>query len=455
MNGVGPVWTYSDALRAIWDRSGYDRGFISNPFWGDEAAALGLKRTAALLERMGNPQQRFGIVHIAGSKGKGSTGVLIGEMLAAAGFRAGRYTSPHLHAFRERIAVSGEPVSEAAFAALTERAVRLARNLERELPDLGDVTAFELTTAMALDAFAAADCALATVEVGLGGTLDSTNVVDPLVSVITALDLEHTAVLGNTIEAIAGQKAGIIKVGRPVAVSPQPPGALAVIEAATAAAGSGILVGGRDWRLTGSWRGFTAEGPWGRLDDLRLGLAGAHQVENAGTALGAIWLLRDAGVAVDEPAIRAGLVRATWPGRFERATHASGTDVILDGAHTPASATALARTIAEEEPGRRAWVVLGVARDKDPGAIGLALLPVAAGFVATQAGSPRAMGAADVVCGLAPLNVPAEPAETVADAVGRAAKLAGVAGLVIVTGSLAVVAEGREALGIGSGDPSP
>jgi len=111
MNGVGPVWTYPDALRAIWDRSGYDRGFISNPFWGDEAAALGLKRTAALLERMGNPQQRFGIVHIAGSKGKGSTGVLIGEMLAAAGFRAGRYTSPHLHAFRERIAVSGEPVS--------------------------------------------------------------------------------------------------------------------------------------------------------------------------------------------------------------------------------------------------------------------------------------------------------------------------------------------------------
>src|SRR6187397_2774174 len=107
-----PAWTYRDALRAIWERSGYDRGFISNPFWGDEAAALGLKRTAALLDRMGNPQQQFGIIHVAGSKGKGSTSLLIGEMISAAGYRVGRYTSPHLHAFRERIAVDGVPVSE-------------------------------------------------------------------------------------------------------------------------------------------------------------------------------------------------------------------------------------------------------------------------------------------------------------------------------------------------------
>lgn len=441
-------------MRAIWDRSGYDRGFISNPFWGDEAAALGLKRTAALLDLMGNPHERFGIVHIAGSKGKGSTGVLIGEVLRAAGHRVGRYTSPHLHAFRERIAVDGEPVSEGAFAALTERADRLAVDLERARPELGEVTAFELTTAMALDAFAAAGCDLATVEVGLGGTLDSTNVVDPLVSVITALDLEHTAVLGDTIEAIAGQKAGIIKAGRPVAVSPQPPGALAVIEAAARDARSDVLLGGRDWRVSGPWSAFTAEGPWGRLGDLRLGLVGAHQVENAGTALGAIWLLRGAGIDVEDAAIRDGLARASWPGRFERTTLASGTRVILDGAHTPASAAALARTIAEEEPERRAWVVLGVARDKDPEAIGAALLPVSVGFVATRAASPRALEVTDLADGLGGLDMTVARAPSVADAVRRAVELAGDDGLVVVTGSLMVVAEGREALGLGERDPA-
>lgn len=449
-----PVWTYRGALRAIWERSGYDRGFISNPFWGDDAAALGLKRTAALLERMGNPQARFGIVHVAGSKGKGSTGVLIGEMLAAAGYRVGRYTSPHLHAFRERIAIDGDPVTETVFAALTQRAVRLATELEAERPDLGEVTAFELTTAMALDGFAVAGCDLATVEVGLGGTLDSTNVVEPLVSVITALDLEHTAVLGDTIGAIAAQKAGIIKAGRPVAVSPQVASALAVIEAAAASTGSPVLVGGRDWRLSGTWRDFVAVGPWGRIDGLRLGLAGVHQIENAGTALAAVWLLRESGIEVDERAIRAGLAGARWPGRFERSRHTTGTRVILDGAHTPASAAALARTIAEEEPGTRAWIVLGAARDKDPGAIAEALLPVAAGFVATQAASPRAMDSSEIAAGLARLKISVVHADRIATGLDIAAEHAGPDGLVVVTGSLAVVAEGREALGLATGDPA-
>lgn len=453
MNQIEPLWTYMDALRAIWERSGYDRGFISNPFWGDAAASLGLKRTAALLERMGNPQGRVGIVHVAGSKGKGSTSLLIGEMLAAAGYRVGRYTSPHLHTFRERIAVDGVPVTEPAWAALTERAIGLTRALEDDRPELGEVTAFELTTAMALDAFAAAGCEVATVEVGLGGTLDSTNVVDPLVSVITALDLEHTAVLGDTIEEIAAQKAGIIKPGRPVAVSPQPPGAHAVISRVAAENGSELLVAGSDWRVRGSWRGCTAEGPWGRLDDLRVGLAGPHQVENTGTALAALWLLRSAGITVDESAIRAGLARATWPGRFERASHQGGTRVILDGAHTPASAAALARTLAEEEPGRRAWIVIGMLRDKDPAAFVAALEPVAAGFVATQARSPRALPAAEITAALTGTGSPAAQAETVADAMALAIDRAGSNGLVAATGSLSIVAEAREFLGMDVADP--
>ncbi len=453
MSQIEPVWTYQDALRAIWERSGYDRGFISNPFWGDDAAAVGLKRTAALLERMGNPQRRFGIIHVAGSKGKGSTSLLIGEMLSAAGYRVGRYTSPHLHAFRERIAVGGVPVAEGAWAALTERAIGLAKVLERDRPDLGEVTAFELTTAMALDAFAAAGCELATVEVGLGGTLDSTNVVDPLVSAITALDLEHTAVLGDTIEEIAAQKAGIIKPGRPVAVSPQSPSSLAVISRIAQENGSEILIGGRDWRVRGSWRDFAAEGPWGVLDGLRVGLAGAHQVENAGTALGTLWLLRSAGIVVEEQAIRAGLTRATWPGRFERASHPNGTHVILDGAHTPASAAALTRTLVEEEPGRRAWIVLGMLRDKRPGAFATALQPAAAGFIATQARSSRALPATEVAAAIADSGSRVALAETVSEALDLAIDRAGQNGLVLVTGSLTTVAEAREALGLGVRDP--
>jgi dihydrofolate synthase/folylpolyglutamate synthase len=285
------TWDYRSALRAIWERSAYDRGFISNPFAGDAAADLGLRRTATLLDRLGRPHERYGIVHVAGSKGKGSTCAFIDAILRTAGYRAGRYTQPHLHTMRERIAVAGRPIDESAFAALTRRALDAARTVERERPELGEVTAFELATAMALDHFASAGCDLAVVEVGLGGTLDATNVVTPLVSVITALDLEHTAVLGDTLPKIAAQKAGIIKPGRPVAVSPQSPEALAVIEQVAKERESALYVGGRDWEWTGTWRSFSATGPWGTFENLTSGLVGRHQIDNACVAIAATWLL--------------------------------------------------------------------------------------------------------------------------------------------------------------------
>jgi dihydrofolate synthase/folylpolyglutamate synthase len=448
-----PRWSYRDALRAIWERSGYDRGFISNPFWGDEAARLGLRRTEALLDRLGRPQERYGIVHVAGSKGKGSVCAVLDAILSAARYRTGRYTSPHLHAFRERIAVGGGPIEEQVFADLTRRAVEASEALEREEPALGEVTAFELTTAMALDAFAAAGCELAVVEVGLGGTLDATNVVTPLVSVITALDYEHTAVLGKTLPEIAAQKAGIIKPGRPVAVSPQPPEALVVVEAAARERGSRLLVGGRDWTWSGTWSGFEAFGQWGVLRDLRLGLAGAHQVENACTALAATWLLAETGTPVPETAVREGLAGASWPGRFERATLPAGTAVVLDGAHTPASAAALAETLAAEEPARRAVLVLGTMADKDPAAVVRALAPAAARVVATAARTPRAASPERIAAGVEAGGLPVEVVPGVAAALERAAERAGTAGLVVVTGSLAVVAEAREALGLAVADP--
>lgn len=449
-----PSWDYPAALRAIWERSGYDRGFVSNPFAGDEAAQRGLKRTAALLDRLGRPQERYGILHVAGSKGKGSTCAFAASILHAAGYRVGLFTSPHLHTYRERIAVNGAAISEAAFAALTQRAVAAAEALEAAAPDLGAVTAFELTTAMALDHFAAAGCDLAVVEVGLGGRLDATNVVTPLVAAITALDLEHTAVLGDTLPAIARQKAGIIKPGRPVVVSPQAPEALTVIAATAERLGSPLSLAGRDWQWTGDWCAFAASGPWGDLPALRLGLPGAHQIENAATALAATWLLGSAGYPIPPDAMRAGLAAATWPGRFERAALPNGATAILDGAHTPASAAAFAATIAAEYPERRAVLVLGVLGDKDPAALAAALAPVTSAVIAAESHTPRAVPAARVADVLAAAGRPAHAGGDVAAALRRAAALAGPAGLVLVTGSLTVVAEAREALGLAVPDPS-
>jgi dihydrofolate synthase/folylpolyglutamate synthase len=451
-------WDYRSALRAIWERSAYDRGFISNPFAGDEAANLGLRRAAAILDHFGRPQERYGIVHVAGSKGKGSTTAFVDAILTAAGYRVGRYTQPHLHSMRERIAVSGEPIDEPTFADLTRRGLNAVLKIERERPELGEITAFEWTTAMALIHFADAGCDLAVVEVGLGGTLDATNVVSPLVSVITALDFEHTAVLGDTIAKIAAQKAGIIKPGRPVVVSPQTPEALAVIEQVAADQNSPLYVGGRDWQWSGTWRSFSVSGPWGTFADLASGLAGRHQLENACTAVAATWLLiqlerREGHLpsVVTENHIRTGLARASWPGRFEViADH--GPKIIVDGAHSPASARALADTLRDEGT-IPAIVVLGLLADKDAGAIGAELAPIAERFVVTAPRSPRAAPAAAVAGRLAAVGVQARTEPEIASAVAEATAQAGPSGTVVVTGSLTTVAEAREVFGLAVPDP--
>jgi dihydrofolate synthase/folylpolyglutamate synthase len=444
---------YHAALRAIWERSAYDRGFISNPFAGDEAADLGLRRTAAILDRLGRPQERYGIVHVAGSKGKGSTCAFVDAILRAAGYRVGRYTQPHLHTIRERIAVGGDPIGESAFAALTRRGLDAAHTVERDHPEFGEITAFELTTAMALDHFAGAGCDLAVVEVGLGGTLDATNVVTPRVSVITALDLEHTAILGDTLAQIAAQKAGIIKPGRPVAVSPQPAEALAVIEEVARERGSRLHVGGRDWGWNGTWRSFLASGPWGTYENLASGLLGRHQVENACTAIAAVWLLTstEREITISEAQIRAGVAGATWPGRFEVVAE-HGPRVILDGAHSPASTHALAETLRDDHS-VPAIVVLGLLGDKDAGAIGNALAPIAARFIVTAPRSPRAAAAAMVAGRIAALGLPVETAPDVATALALATEQAGSTGTVVVTGSLTTVAEARQVFGLGVADP--
>ncbi|HEV2108490.1 MAG TPA: folylpolyglutamate synthase/dihydrofolate synthase family protein, partial [Thermomicrobiales bacterium] len=467
--------TYAEALAAIRDRSAYGQGFVSDPFWGDEAARLGLRRMAALLERLGRPDRRYPIIHVAGSKGKGSTCAFAASVLRAAGYRVGLTTSPHLHSFRERIAVGGEMISEAAFAALTERIAGEAEALEAASPALGRVTAFELLTAMALDHFAAMECDVAVVEVGMGGALDATNVVTPAVSAITALDYEHTLVLGSTLAEIAANKAGIIKTARPVVVAEQATEAMAVIADVAARQQSTLYAAGQDWHAEGHWRNFTAIGPWGAIPDLRVGLAGGHQVTNACLALAAVTLVSPAlavseelerglragveahhGQAVRhqqhpyrrfdqtwETAARAGLASASLPGRFE-VVEVDGRLVVLDGAHSLASARALATTLSEAYPVRQAILVVGTAADKRIDAIAEALSGNDRCVLATHARSPRAAETDHIARAFQRVGLPVREVHDVAEALGEAMAMAGEADLIVVTGSFRVVAEARE-----------
>jgi dihydrofolate synthase / folylpolyglutamate synthase len=440
---VGCIETADQATAAILDRSAYDRGFISNPFAGDEAARLGLRRTQMMLGQLGNPERDYAIVHVAGSKGKGSTCVFIDAILRAAGHRTGRYLSPHLHSHRERFVVDDRDIASGAFTALTADLIAVAERIEATDPGLGKITAFELTTAMALRWFQQSGCDVAVVEVGLGGTLDATNVVDPAVAVITPLDFEHTAVLGTTMAEIAGNKAGIIKRGRPVVSAAQPEDGLAVIRERADAANAPLLVAGRDWRITGTDRAFSAAGPWGTISTLRVALEGRHQVDNAGLAIAAVHLLAQ---NVTEEAVRAGLRSARLPGRFELIALPDGRTVVLDGAHTPASTRALATALHDRFPGEPVTAVFGMLRDKDPGQVIAPLLPLIDRWVAVSPDTPRALPAEAVAAAILDLGAPCTPAATVGD--GIATALAFDAPVVLVTGSLGTVGDAREALGL-------
>jgi dihydrofolate synthase/folylpolyglutamate synthase len=442
-------WDYKRALSELWRRSSYERGLISDPFGDVVRAELGLERMRALLAALGNPHLNVPAVHIAGSKGKGSTGAFIATAAARAGHRVGFYTSPHLHRFPERIAIDGQPVPEDEFAAETSAVAAAARRMETSHPKIGQVTTFEMLTAMAFDAFARRSCQLAVIEVGLGGRYDSTNVVAPIVSVITRIDLEHTSVLGLTYADIAWQKAGILRRGVSAVSSPQVPAAEETIRRVAREVGSPLQVGGPDWTWSGIWRSFEANGPWGSWPRLSLGIPGPHQIENACTALAALHGVAAAGIRVPEAAIRTGLASARWPGRFELLT-VENRDIVFDGAHTPAAAAALVETWRDSVGLSPATVILGMGADKDAHAFLTALQPLIGWLIVTRADSPRAARPEIVAQAATALEIPHEVQPSVATAV-EAAK-ARDNGPVLITGSLFVVGEGREAFGLAEPD---
>ncbi len=366
-----------------------------------------------------------------------------------AGHRVGFYTSPHLHRFPERIAIGGQALRDDAFAAETQAVAAAARRLETSQPDVGQVTTFEMLTAMAFSAFARRGCQLAVIEVGLGGRYDSTNVIHPIVSVITRIDLEHTAVLGPTLADIAWQKVGILRRGVPSVSNPQVPAARETIVRAAAEVGSPLQIGGRDWTWSGTWRSFQAKGPWGTWPRLSVGIPGPHQVENACTALAALRVVDAVGIRVPEASIRTGLAATRWPGRFERIA-IGDRDFVFDGAHTPAAAAALVETWRNEVGASSASVVVGMGADKDVSAFLAALRPLIGHLIITRAESPRAASPEIIALAAAALGIQHEVQPSVAAALDAARTRD--EGPVLTTGSLFVVGEGREALGLAEPD---
>lgn len=447
-NVLHTISTYLDALKAIWNRSGYDRGFISNPFAGNDAARLGLTRTRVLLEHAGYHQLPYQVVHVAGSKGKGSTSAKIDAMLRAGGVVTGRFTSPHLHSFRERFVVDGAMISEHDFTELTDRFIHAAEAVEQQRPELGGITAFELNTAMALAWFADQECEVAVVEVGMGGALDSTNIVDPAVSVITTLDFEHTAVLGSTLAEIACNKAGIIKRNRPVVVANQPREALEVITDIANSHQAPLSVAGQDWNSVGTHSNFSFIQDGDEISWLTSSLTGPHQVENAGLAIAAVRALgaNNPTFELDVSAIRNGLETVTMPARFEQVWLPSGQRMVIDGAHTPASTSALARSVQEEFPGTSIVVVIGMLADKEHHAVLEPLATIAATWIVTAPDSPRALPTEELKQSVLTLSSETKVAGSVEQGISLAKHMG--TDVIVVTGSFSTAAEARVALGL-------
>jgi len=326
----------------------------------------GLETELDLLSRIGNPQRSFACIHIAGTNGKGSVSALLDAVLRQAGYRVGLYTSPHLLRFNERIRVNGECIADEELAALFEDMESHAQAVKDASGR--DVTFFEFTTALAFEHFRRHHVQLAIVETGMGGRLDATNVVTPLVSVITRIGLEHTVHLGRTIEAIAGEKAGIVKAGRPVVCGATPPEARMTIKAAADArharfvdAATAATVRRVSQSLAGQKvAAATATEDFGTFV---LPLLGRHQLENCATALAALECVREEGVPVPVEAVAAGLAKARWPARLEVLSEVP--PVILDGAHNPDGARVLAAALKDLCRKKKAGLVWGMCDDKD------------------------------------------------------------------------------------------
>lgn len=441
--------TYSEAVKWLESLCNYERtGFVA-PMnrW------VNLNTMDALLALLGDPQEGLRFLHIAGSKGKGSVAAMAEAILRAAGWKTGLFTSPHLVSIRERIQVAGRPIEQQQFARLAD-SVRPAVEELSSHPGLAPVTYYEAVTAMAMLGFAAARADIVVLETGLGGRLDATNLVHPTVCAVTRICLEHTAVLGNTLAEIAAEKAGIIKPGVPVVLGAQPEEARAVLEQRADQVAAPVIWApeARIVDVPALVPGALAKPQTVLIGEAsyQLSLLGDHQAENAALAVAAVRALADTGLHVPREAVAEGLRTVHWPGRMQLL---SGQPMILlDCAHAPAAAAALAEAIAKYFSYGRLWVVLGMADDKDVEGFAGELARLQPCVVATAAQTPRAVppiALADRIEAIIPRTM---VADTVPVAVDVARILAADDDLIVVTGSVYVVGEALIHLGLAQAD---
>ncbi len=357
--------------------------------------------------------------------------------LRAAGHRTGFYSSPHLLRYEERVRIDGEPLGERALVAAVEEVREASAGLE--------LTYFEFGTALAFAAFREARVDVQVLETGLGGRLDSTNVCAPIAAAITALGLDHTQILGDTLEQIAFEKAGILKPGLACAVAAQPPGAQGVLEARAREVGARLLFEGPDFALEGA----RFRGPERSLDGVRVGLRGPHQRHNAAVAL-ALLDLAGAALAIPDHARRTGIAEALWPGRLQIVVPAGakpGVELALDGAHNPPAALALAGAVTALWKGRDLTLVFGALGDKDLPPMLSTLLPLGRRAILVAPGSPRARPPESYLAEAQQLIADVEIAPSAEAALARALAVTPAGGLVLVCGSLYLVAEALAAVG--------
>jgi len=394
-------------------------------------ADFNLNRMFALMDSMGNPQKKYPIIHVAGTKGKGSVSALCASALKAAGYKTGLYTSPHLLDFVERIQIDGNPISHAQLVELVEDIKPYVAKIEK-------LTTFEITTALAFLAFAKYNVTAAVFEVGLGGRLDATNIVTPNVSVITSLSYDHTAVLGNTLTLIAGEKAGIIKQNIPVVSSPQKDEALEVLLRVAKLKDAEFTLVGKD--ITYELIESNIKGQTFQLSNLQafnIPLLGKHQIENAATAYTA---LKKSGIKISDEQIQTGFANVRWPARFEIAR--LNPTVIFDSAHNHDSFLRLSQTLDEHFPNQKVYLIFGASEDKNILDMFSALKSKIEKIIATRADHPRALEAERIVELAEQAEIKSEAVTPVKEALKRALELSSKDGSIVLSaGSMFVTAE--------------
>ena len=420
------------------------------------AEKFNLDRMRQFMHHLGDPQNDYEVIHVAGTKGKGSVSAMCASVLTAQGYRTGLYTSPHMVEFTERIQVDGEEISQADLVAIVEQ-------LKPATEKVPEITTFELTTALALVYFSRRQVDYAVLEVGLGGRLDATNIVEPLLAVITSISYDHVKILGDTLSEIAFEKGGIIKNQTPVVVAPQKEEARLKLEQIASERNSPLIQVGRDYLYAADSHSLEGQSllVWTpdeqpMVDEfiesagrdiwspvrLRIPLLGFHQVENAATAYAVLKTAEKLGIDIHPEAYREGFARVRWPGRMEILRRHPA--IIIDSAHNRYSAMRLRQAMDDYFPGFPIILVFGASEDKDIDGMYQELLPRVKRVITTQSVHPRAYDAQELVglahrCGRS-----AEAILPIEDALKKAINEAGSDTVILVTGSVFVAAAARE-----------